>query len=76
MQANLQRLPAQPAQLLSSLSPGDGGIRTLDPLLARQVLSQLSYIPMTTGGLSPFSLRPTDLCCLFPGLPFLETQWA
>ena len=26
--------------------PGDEGIRTLDPLLARQVLSQLSYTPM------------------------------
>ena len=26
---------------------GDGGIRTLDPLLARQVLSQLSYTPIT-----------------------------
>ena len=25
---------------------GDEGIRTPDPLLARQVLSQLSYIPM------------------------------
>ena len=25
---------------------GDKGIRTLDPLLARQVLSQLSYTPM------------------------------
>ena len=25
---------------------GDGGIRTLDPLLARQVLSQLSYTPI------------------------------
>ena len=24
---------------------GDGEIRTLDPLLARQVLSQLSYTP-------------------------------
>ena len=24
---------------------GDKGIRTLDPLLARQVLSQLSYTP-------------------------------
>ena len=29
---------------------GDGEIRTHDPLLARQVLSQLSYTPM---GLSP-----------------------
>ena len=28
-----------------TLSTGDGGIRTLDPLLARQVLSQLSYTP-------------------------------
>ena len=27
-------------------SNGDGEIRTLDPLLARQVLSQLSYTPM------------------------------
>jgi hypothetical protein len=25
---------------------GDKGIRTLDPLLARQVLSQLSYTPV------------------------------
>ena len=30
-------------QLLSA--SGDGEIRTLDPLLARQVLSQLSYTP-------------------------------
>ncbi len=28
---------------------GDGEIRTLDPLLARQVLSQLSYTPMKSG---------------------------
>ena len=28
------------------LPNGDGGIRTLDPLLARQVLSQLSYTPI------------------------------
>ncbi len=35
-------------------SSGDGEIRTHDPLLARQVLSQLSYTPMvgdTTFGL-------------------------
>ena len=32
--------------LLNFLSSGDGEIRTLDPLLARQVLSQLSYTPM------------------------------
>ena len=29
-----------------SVTSGDGEIRTLDPLLARQVLSQLSYAPM------------------------------
>ena len=30
----------------SSKYNGDGEIRTLDPLLARQVLSQLSYTPI------------------------------
>ena len=33
-------------RLHASLSYGDGEIRTLDPLLARQVLSQLSYTPI------------------------------
>ena len=32
------------AEMLSA--SGDGEIRTLDPLLARQVLSQLSYAPI------------------------------
>ena len=32
-------------------SHGDGEIRTLDPLLARQVLSQLSYTPINCGSL-------------------------
>ena len=37
---------------------GDKGIRTLDPLLARQVLSQLSYIPvMGLNGLEPSTSR-------------------
>ena len=31
---------------LLCLASGDGEIRTLDPLLARQVLSQLSYTPI------------------------------
>ena len=34
---------------LRDLSRGDKGIRTLDPLLARQVLSQLSYAPNNPG---------------------------
>ena len=41
---------------------GDGEIRTLDPLLARQVLSQLSYAPVV--GISFYGLkwtRTTDL---------------
>ena len=35
--------------LKSSDFSGDEEIRTLDPLLARQVLSQLSYIPIWSG---------------------------
>ena len=37
----------------TSHDSGDGEIRTLDPLLARQVLSQLSYTPI----LNPASTR-------------------
>ena len=37
--------------LFSSTDNGDGEIRTLDPLLARQVLSQLSYAPIPDGSL-------------------------
>ncbi len=43
---------------------GDGEIRTLDPLLARQVLSQLSYTPMLA---PPLFLFPR---LLDAGLPF------
>ena len=35
--------------VIDSLPNGDGEIRTLDPLLARQVLSQLSYTPINSG---------------------------
>ena len=35
--------------LLFARANGDGEIRTLDPLLARQVLSQLSYTPIKSG---------------------------
>ena len=34
---------------IKSIGSGDGEIRTLDPLLARQVLSQLSYTPINYG---------------------------
>ena len=58
MQACNAFLP-QSAQLHDSLSNGDGEIRTLDPLLARQVLSQLSYAPILMGlsGLEPPTSR-------------------
>ena len=39
----------------ASLTGGDDGIRTHDPLLAGQVLSQLSYTPISWG--SSFSLE-------------------
>ena len=44
---------------------GDGEIRTLDPLLARQVLSQLSYTPIGCGSslyLQRQSLLNYDVC--------------
>ena len=40
---------ARPFQTISRLG-GDEEIRTLDPLLAGQVLSQLSYTPMSSMG--------------------------
>ena len=40
----MKRCALQPAS-----QSGDGEIRTLDPLLARQVLSQLSYTPIFSG---------------------------
>ena len=42
-----------------SICNGDKEIRTLDPLLARQVLSQLSYAPILMGlsGLEPPTSR-------------------
>ena len=42
--------------LFSSADNGDGEIRTLDPLLARQVLSQLSYTPIGLSDLFSLSM--------------------
>ena len=47
-----------------SLPNGDGGIRTLDPLLARQVLSQLSYTPIRAS--IGYSISPMGLSGLEP----------
>ena len=53
---------------------GDGEIRTLDPLLARQVLSQLSYTP-TDAGLPSFEAIPLFFCRLIKasGLKWTRT---
>ena len=64
LRTSTQRFPAQHGQLHASLSPGDGEIRTLDPLLARQVLSQLSYTPTDAVPSSVVSL----VSYLFDGL--------
>ena len=40
---------------------GDGEIRTLDPLLARQVLSQLSYTPIKKSGIHLLSHIVTNI---------------
>ena len=69
---------SQPAfRLLSELLSGDGEIRTLDPLLARQVLSQLSYTPIGCGSSFLFFKKQSLLffCMSFPtqvGLSGLE----
>ena len=42
---NLCRYFLLPVITSNHIRSGDKGIRTLDPLLARQVLSQLSYTP-------------------------------
>ena len=41
------QLSYKPLAFYSVTGNGDGEIRTLDPLLARQVLSQLSYTPIS-----------------------------
>ena len=43
------QLSYKPLAFYSVTGNGDGEIRTLDPLLARQVLSQLSYTPIESG---------------------------
>ena len=52
-----------PAPIRSRSASGDGEIRTLDPLLARQVLSQLSYTPTDAG--HPLSRLPLFVFSIF-----------
>ena len=54
-----------PVGFLHLSSGGDEGIRTLDPLLAGQVLSQLSYTPVPPYFRSPGLSRFSDLFSLF-----------
>ena len=51
---------------------GDGEIRSLDPLLARQVLSQLSYTPMDAGLSFRTSLPVFSFVCSLSGLGLSE----
>ena len=52
---------------------GDGRARTGDPLLAKQVLSQLSYIPVGPGG-GPFWIRTRDLTVISRALSPTELK--
>ena len=47
---NLCRYFLLPVITSNHIRSGDKGIRTLDPLIARQVLSQLSYTPICKSG--------------------------
>ena len=66
----MQMLLSQSNVLL--IANGDGEIRTLDPLLARQVLSQLSYTP-TDAGLPFQASLPYSFLFLFC---FPSREWA
>ena len=54
---------------LGLIPSGDGEIRTLDPLLARQVLSQLSYTPMDAGLPSFEAIPYSFLFCIYFNQP-------
>ena len=62
------QLSYKPLAFYSVTGNGDGEIRTLDPLLARQVLSQLSYTPINPGILllshAVSSIVPSAACVL------------
>ena len=64
--SKLGKAPQSAQRLLSELLSGDGEIRTLDPLLARQVLSQLSYTPTDA---VPSSIVSLYHCFLLDWLP-------
>ena len=54
---------------LGLIPSGDGEIRTLDPLLARQVLSQLSYTPMDAGLPSFEAIPYSFMFCIYFNQP-------
>jgi hypothetical protein len=66
---------------VSGHKSGDGRARTGDPLLAKQVLSQLSYAPMISvgtavrcGGRGPFWIRTRDLTVISRALSPTELK--
>jgi hypothetical protein len=56
-----------------TVAGGDGQARTADPLLAKQVLSQLSYIPEDGHG-GPFWIRTRDLTVISRALSPTELK--
>ena len=60
------QLSYKPLAFYSVTGNGDGEIRTLDPLLARQVLSQLSYTPIYGFTIFCFNLAATYVPMPFP----------
>ena len=67
--SKLGKAPQSAQRLLSELLSGDGEIRTLDPLLARQVLSQLSYTPMDAGLPSFEAIPYSFMFCIYFNQP-------
>ena len=63
------QLSYKPLAFYSVTGNGDGEIRTLDPLLARQVLSQLSYTPMDAGLPSFEAIPYSFLFCIYFNQP-------
>ena len=59
--------PLKDRRLRIFILNGDGEIRTHDPLLARQVLSQLSYTPMAH--INVVSLISLNVSCTFQKNP-------
>ena len=57
----MQHIRKSPADICRAEFCGDKEIRTLDPLLAKQVLYQLSYTPIGTAKVESFFIIPKKI---------------